>query len=188
MLLQTRFLHVLIASGVALALATPAVAGNVYSWMTEDGTYAYADSLKGVPKAYRAKAKTSQMGKLKHYARYTPSDRAAKGSYNDRLAGNLDRLRGNSASTAAARSATQVPTIQILTDSKGGGIDVPLTGQGALEIEKVRTRLKGDMSTRHYTIVRQGGEVIAVYKGADNSRRIVEVDPREILEYRASDL
>ena len=116
------------------------------------------------------------MGKLKHYARYTPSDRTAKGDYNDRLAGHLDRYRAEAPAQAAVATTGQVPTVQIRTSRTGGGIDVPLTGQGAVEIEKVRTKLKGDMSTRSYTIVRQGGEVIAVYKGSDNSRTMVEID------------
>lgn len=185
---KTRCLHVLLATGLALAWATPAAAGTVYSWTSEDGTYSYADSLKGVPKAYRARATSKEIGNLKHYARYTRSDRTAKGEYNDRLAGNLGRLRSRATALASAATPGPVPRIQIRTNNNGGGIDLPLMGEGAVEIEEVRTKLKGDMSTRHYTIVRQGGEVVAVYKGADNSRSIVEVDRHELFDDRASDL
>ena len=185
MLLRNRFVHLVLTTGLALAFATPVAAGTVYSWLTEDGTYAYADSLKGVPKAYRATAKSAQMGQLKSYARYTPSDRAAKGSYSDRLAGNLERLRGNAeASSLVVAASHQAPSMHIRTGRSGDAIEVPLTGEGAVEIEKVRTQLKGEIATRHYTIARQGGVVIAVYKGESNSRPIVEVDPSELFDVR----
>ena len=75
-----------------------------------------------------------------------------------------------------------------LRAARGGqGIDVPLTGEGIVQVEKVRTKLANDIATRHMTIIRQGGEVIAVLKGQDNSRRIVEVDPSELLDFRAID-
>lgn len=190
MLLQTRFatrlLEVTVVSMLALALTTPAVAGSVYSWMTSDGTYAYADSLKGVPKAYRAEAKRAQMQQLKNYSRFTPSDRVAKGDYTDRLGDHLDRYR-TSVMTVATSVNAQVPTLHVRTSRNGTGIDVPLTGEGAVVVEKVRTQLQGDATTRSYTIVRQGTEIIAAFKGQDRSRQVVEVHASDLLDYRAAD-
>ena len=190
MLLQTRFatrlLGVSVVSLLTLALAAPAVAGTVYSWMTSDGTYAYADSLKGVPKAYRAEAKRAQMQKLQNYSRFTPSDRVARGDYADRLGDHLDRYR-TPVRTVATSTSTQVPTVHVRTSRNGNGIDDPLPGEGAVVIERVRTQLKGDATTRSYTIVRQGAEVIAAFKGQDSSRRVVEVHASDLLDYRAAD-
>ena len=62
------------AAGLALAaglvLAAPAAFGDVYTWRTEDGGYAYTDDLDQVPPRYALDAKVVKTGKLENYERY----------------------------------------------------------------------------------------------------------------------
>jgi len=190
--MATRFILVraiALASLVAM-LAAPAGAGTVYSWITEDGTHAFADSLKRVPARYRDEVKTRQVGRLASYERYTPSNLRVQGSHTSRLASNLERVRSVNAEldrVEPTRTASAAPSILLRTDNRGNGINLPLAGAGPVVIEKVRTKLDGDVTTRSMTIVRQGDEVVAIFKGEGNSRRPVEVRASELLDYRAVD-
>ena len=61
----------LLGAILVAGLAGPAFAGNVYSWVTDDGTYAFTDDSKRIPAKHRAEAKKRSMGKLTRYERFT---------------------------------------------------------------------------------------------------------------------
>jgi hypothetical protein len=191
-------MRVLLSAGLVLAISSPAAAGAVYSWVTEDGVYAYADSTKRIPKRYRGEAKTRSLGKLVNYERWTPSDRTAEGSYTDRLSGNLERLSKLNAKPAKARRHARVhgkrhrhhgAAVPMMTIRAGGGrygrggvdIQIPMYGDDGepVEVESVRarddvgdgTRHLSSIATRHLTLVKRGDKVLLVLKGekADSS-------------------
>jgi hypothetical protein len=82
--------------------AVPATAGELYRWVTTDGTVAYADDARRVPEAFRSRAVRAPVGSLGGYARFTPTDEAAQSRYQDRLAERLERLRAVNATGGAA--------------------------------------------------------------------------------------
>ncbi|MCA9511229.1 MAG: DUF4124 domain-containing protein [Myxococcota bacterium] len=194
---RNRLVRALLGAPLLAALAAPAFAGTVYSWVTEDGTYAFADTLKRVPNRYRDQVTTRQLGRLTSYERWTPSNLRVKGDHTDRLASNLERLREVNAEldrTArgpkrvhARGGAANAPSLLVRTHRNGSGLNLPLTGDAPVVLESVRTKLDGEDATRGVTLVRQGGEVIAVFKGHNNSRSVVEVDVDDLLDDRAID-
>ena len=176
--------------GVALVLGTAgsAFAGNVYSWVTEDGTYAFTDDPKRIPAMNREEAAARPMGDLKRYARYTV-DRTDK-SYTDRLWQRQTELRD--------RAEAELPAVAAAPAGAGGGAgfnySVPFIaggspgghraaqmqlGLGALgangsdepiTVERVRMRPNVGQATRHWVFVKQGDRVIAVIKGEIRDR------------------
>jgi hypothetical protein len=93
-------------AGLMMMAATPAAAGQLYRWTTSDGTVAYSDDAKRVPKAYRASAARTTVGELGSYARFTPSDDGAQARYAERLEGRLARLRAFNATEAPVATPT----------------------------------------------------------------------------------
>ena len=161
-------------------LAGPAFAGNVYSWVTEDGTYAFTDDSKRIPAKHRAEARKRPMGKLTRYERFTPVSSAFTKSHAEKLRERQMELRKmtatalKSAVVGAARSqAVGLDySIPVSGGSGGGGasIEVPI-GNGALPdfepttIENIRVKPQNSLATRHWTVVKKGDRLVTVIKG-----------------------
>lgn len=183
----TRVGRLLMGVSLFAGLAGPAFAGNVYSWVTEDGTYAFTDDPKRIPAKHRAEAEARPMGDLKRYARYSV-DRTGK-TYTDRLWQRQTELRERAVAEAPAVSAAPTTgTGSGLTFSMpfyGGGssggqrASQMQLGMGALgaadgdepiTVESIRMRPTAGEATRHWTFVKQGDRVIAVIKGEIRDR------------------
>ena len=80
-----RFGKVLLGSLLIAGLAGPAFAGDVWSWRTEDGAYAFTDDSKRIPAKHKAEAKRKSMGKLTRYGRYTEVSADVEKPYADRI-------------------------------------------------------------------------------------------------------
>ncbi len=164
---------VAIATALGMVLA-PAAHAEIYAWRTEDGGYAYTDDRENVPARYALQVQVIQAGKLSDYERFTPQDDLATSHYAARLAERLSYLRavnGHPMHAAAPQvAAAVVPaqrTISLSTgDDRAPEIQVPIgPGSGPIVIEPVNAKRSGDVRTRRVTVVRQGGETIAVIKG-----------------------
>ena len=68
--ISTRIGRIVVGACLLIGLVGPAFAGNVYSWVTDDGTYAFTDDPKRIPAKHKAEAKARPMGDLKRYGRY----------------------------------------------------------------------------------------------------------------------
>jgi hypothetical protein len=167
----------------------PASAGIIYSWQTEDGTFAFSDDPQAIPVRYRDQAQTRASADLRNYERYTESVSGSGDRYAEELAARLERLRatnaesapeGPSRATAAGASATG-PRISLRTGNESAPtIDVTTdAGAGPLVVETIFTRPEGKMVTRKSLIVRQGGKTIAVVRP-----RSVETNTFEIADER----
>ena len=149
-----------------LLLGSPAVAGEVYSWQTEDGEVAYTDDPKKVPTRYRAQVSTRASEGLDEYERFTPADAKETSRYADQLAARLDRLRKLNGEQRAVSSKSDgahgVASIRVR------GMDLHLQSGDANEpiiIEQLRVRGAGQMATRHDAVVRQGNRILAIVRG-----------------------
>ena len=183
----TRIGRFLLGAILFAGVAGPAVAGNVYSWVTEDGTYAFTDDPKRIPAKHRDGATARPMGDLKRYERYTV-DRTGK-SYTDRLWQRQTDLRDRSATEAPAVSAAPATGVgsglNFALPTTGGGspgghrgaqMQLPLGGLAAagsnepITVESVRMQPTAGQATRHWTIVKQGDRVLSVIKGENRDR------------------
>jgi hypothetical protein len=167
--------RIALVAGVVLGLATPVIAGTVYSWKTEDGTISYADEKKKVPKMYRDSAKRHATGKLDGYDQFTESDKAVDGSYEDRLNARLESLRGAASAAATQPGQAVAPGSAPIYISTGGSrygrdaVSVPVGRATAgsdepIVIEEKRFRPADSNASRHVTVVKQGDRVISVSK------------------------
>jgi hypothetical protein len=158
-----------VAAGT-LIVAAPALAGEVYSWRTEDGGYAFTDDEKAIPPRYRDRVETRTIEGLGDYHRLTAPPAGATDDYSRRLADRLDHLRSLNRSLDAAyaprRAETGVESLAVQTGKFNIGVPLDGDGDGPVVIEKVRFRHKGEMATRHNLVVRKGDEVLAVIKGS----------------------
>ena len=165
----------------------PASAGTIYSWRTEDGTYAFSDDPEAIPTRYRDQVRTRATAGLRDYERYTEPVPGSGAQYAEELAARLERLRatnaalapaGPSTATAAGASAAgprislrtgnaSAPTIDLTTDADAG----------PLVVETIFTRPEGKMITRKSLIVRQGGKTIAIVRP-----RSIETNTFEIVD------
>ena len=107
-------------AGIAAAVlmfGLPALAGEVYSWRTEDGGYAFTDDPKAVPPRYRDRAQARTTAGLSDYERLTAPEAGSTDAYAQRLADRLDHLRAlnqNLDQAEAWAAAASAPT--------GGGL------------------------------------------------------------------
>jgi hypothetical protein len=156
-------------ASVTLIFALPALAGEIYSWRTEDGGYAFTDDEKAIPPRYRDQVETRATEGLGDYPRLTPTDTGASDAYSRRLAERLEHLRSLNRDLDAVHAARPAePGVDSLAVQTGHfNIGVPLEDEGdePLVIEKVRFRHKRELATRHNTVIRRGDEVLAVIKG-----------------------
>lgn len=183
----TRIGRILMGAILFAGVAGPAFAGNVYSWVTEDGTYAFTDDPKRIPAKHRDGAETRPMGDLKRYDRYTV-DRTGK-SYTDRLRQRQTDLRDRAALEAPAVSAGPATgagsRINLAIPTTGGGSPgghrgaQMQIGTGSLAdpasdepitVESVRMQPTEGQASRHWTIVKQGDRVLTVIKGENRDR------------------
>ena len=189
----------LVSGLVCLGMAGSASAGTVYSWQTDDGTFAYTDDRKRIPERYRNQAKSRSMKQLSNYKRFTASSVRTEGDYAGRLNDRLDHLRdGGAIAMAAPGVASGVflvrgrdhhrPT-RIEVDRHGPHVRVPAGGSGGpVTVEEIRVRPdsvlgdNGSMATRHITVVRQDGRVISVTRPHHNQRGLDSPSERDLLE------
>lgn len=186
----TRIGRILVGTCLLIGLAGPAFAGNVYSWVTEDGTYSFTDDPKRIPAKHKAEAKARPMADLKRYGRYTV-DRTDK-TYTDRLRQRQSDLRaqavsaspqvvvsGQGAGSGAAAGITY--NLPVTGGRSGGGqrgvgLQLPLAGVGStgndepITVESIRVKPVEGEASRHITIVKQGDRVISVFKGENRDR------------------
>ena len=182
-----RFGSLLVGALLVASLAGPAFAGNVYSWVTEDGTFAYTDDSKRIPAKHRSEAKKRSMGKLTRYERYTEISSDQSEPYEDRLLARRDSLReitvaapqGAVAGAAAPQGMTTSYTVAVTGGSTRSGrngisLDVPLDSQADADeptvIESRRMKPSDSLATRHWTLIKKGDRVVSVIKGERRQR------------------
>lgn len=187
--MASRIGRALVGASLLIGLAGPAFAGNVYSWVTEDGTYAFTDDPKRIPAKHKAEAKARPMGDLKRYGRYTV-DRTDK-SYTERLRQRQADLREREGAApqivvsgqGAAPGAGVTYNMPFNVGRSGGGqrgagLQLPLAGAAGagatsdepITVESVRVKPVDGEASRHMTIVKQGDRVISVFKGENRDR------------------
>ncbi len=177
------------AAGIVLlaALATPAPAGTLYKWTTEDGSVAFTDDSKRVPDRYRSQVETIQTGGLDTYERFTPTDSAAVASQRARLEARLERLRESTAVTVAPapQAAAEGPaseTIVQVNDRTALRIPATPSDDGPIVVEEVRVRRKGSVRTIEDTVVRQGDKVLLIVRPDSRRGQGNYIDEDELFE------
>ena len=152
--------------GLGLVLATPAIAGEIYSWQTENGEVAFTDNPKKIPARYRSQVQTRSAEPIEDYAQFSRAESEATNRYAEQLAARVERLRRFNADRDAAEVApgalNGVATINV------AGIDLRLPGadvDAPIIVEKVRVLGDGQLASRHDSVVRQGGRTLAIVRG-----------------------
>jgi hypothetical protein len=152
-------------------LATPATAGTLYHWRTEEGTYAYTDNPKQIPARYRDQVEVRALGRLADYRRLTPQDSAASKSYAQRLSARLAELRQANAAPAPTGESPLASGPQTLALRTGSGsaplLELPVAGQAGSEplvVDTLFTRPAGKLVTRQSVVVRRGDQTLAVVR------------------------
>jgi len=164
-----------LVAGLGLA-ALPAQAEKMYSWMTEDGVYAYTDDAKKVPARYKDQVKRVNRKSLTNYERFTPNDSKATSRHAASVSDRLDKLRAmNAMAPQPTHSAAPQHASQF---SFGIGEESPrltFTGDAPdpVVIERLFTRPRGDTVSRRTTVVKQGDRTIAIVKGRRHHRNPV---------------
>ena len=159
-----------LVAALACLLAVPAVAGELYSWRTENGAYAFTDDEKSIPARYRDAAERRSTAALDDYERFTPEDSAAKQHYAEALEARLERLRalnaGRAVGPTVATSASGDKTVSLQVSGRDApSVDIT-AGENSepVIIETIRTRPEGKMVTRPSTVIRQGDRTLAIIK------------------------
>ena len=171
---RSRVTRVAISAALCLGLATPVMAGTVYSWRTEDGTLSFADDIKHVPSRYRPEVERKGMQELEGYERFTPAGKTAAGSYAERLGERLSAL--SKAYRPPVGYVRRVPVASLIVGATRRGDTaavVPLEQMGSDEpivIRQVRTKSGSSLSSQHRTIVEQGERVILVRENESSQR------------------
>lgn len=167
-------------------LAGPAFAGNVYSWVTEDGTYAFTDDAKRIPAKHRTEAQKRTMGKLTRYERYTEVSSETDKPYAERIRERQSELRGMSATApmgavVGAMQSQQTGIVYSIPANGGNGtgmgamVNVPVGGQGSSDagqttISDIRVQPDNSMATRHITVVARDGQPVTIIKAELNQQ------------------
>lgn len=172
-------------------LTGPAFAGNVYSWVTEDGTYAFTDDSKRIPAKHRAEARKRTMGKLTRYERFTEVSSESKAPYAERIRARRLELREMAASAlqGAAVGAVQSQSSGLVYTIPGGGGNGRRGGSRGVSmlfsvgdqasadselttIESIRVKPSHSLASRHWTIVKRGDRIVTVIKGEPRQRSL----------------
>jgi len=161
------------ATALAFALGASASAGTLYSWKTEDGTFAYTNEKKRIPAKYKGEAQKSQMKSMKSYSRFTPGPKIDDTAYGDRIVQRLEVLHAASSEAAASAAGpfvgSQAYVKLELGDESGNAIEIPIDmadgDAGPIVVEHVRVRPEaGHLTSRHFRVVKQGDRILAVIK------------------------
>jgi hypothetical protein len=128
-----------------LALGASASADEIYSWQTEDGTYAFTDDPQAIPARYRGQIKTRQATGLENYERHTSQVPGTNERYAAELERRLEYLRKLNAEPEPSRRARGA--------NDPGVISVRLGGEDSPSVQVV---------TRESTIVSQDGRTLLV--------------------------
>ncbi len=173
----------LLGAVLLAGLAGPAFAGNVYSWVTDDGTYAFTDDSKRIPAKHRAEARRRTMGKLTRYERYTEVASESRKPYADRIRERQLELREMVATApigaVVGAIPSSVPGIVYSIPATGGNgrrgnsgasIQVPVGGTASADsrpttIESIRVKPGQSLATRHWTVIKKGDRLVTVIKG-----------------------
>jgi hypothetical protein len=150
-----------------LALGASASADEIYSWQTEDGTYAFTDDPQAIPARYRGQIKTRQATGLENYERHTSQVPGTNERYAAELERRLEYLRKLNAEPEPSRRARGANDPGVISVRLGGedspSVQVaPDASKGPLVIESRFTKPSGSMVTRESTIVSQDGRTLLV--------------------------
>ena len=152
----------LIAVAIALLLSSPAFAGVVYSWTTDEGTLSFTDEKDKVPAHYQAGVKTQSLKALRSYPRLTIENRTAA-----------------IAPSAPAQEQGEVrlvqpernPGLSVLVGGTRFGANATVVPVGRSEegeaptiIETRRVKARNSMATRHETVISQGGRILSIQR------------------------
>jgi len=151
--------------GFGLAVATPAVSGEIYSWETVDGNVAFTDNPKNIPSRYRDQVRVRKSEGIQGYARFTAEDSAETGRYSDQLAKRIEYLRASNSGRDVAPEYPENVGVASVTVS---GVDLRLPAadtSAPIIIEELRVISAGQIATRHDTLVSQGGTPLAIVRG-----------------------
>lgn len=176
-----RFGKILLGSLLIAGLAGPAFAGNVWSWRTDDGSYAFTDDSKRIPAKHRAEARRRSMGKLTRYERYTEINADVDKPYTERLRERRETLREMSegAHYGAVIGAVRPDAagLAFAVPASGGRgragagtsvilpIDQTSSDGPATTIESIRVKPRNSLASRHWTVVKKGDRIVTVIKG-----------------------
>jgi len=156
-------------AAIAVCFGLPAFAGEIYSWRTDDGGYAYTDDAKAIPPRYRERAQSRPTEGIESYRRLTAPAPGTMDDYSLRLAKRLEHLRAlnHDLDRANARPEyeNQVAGIEVNTGSLNVGVPIAESSDEPVVIEKIRYRHRDEMATRHNVVVKQGDRILTVIKG-----------------------
>jgi hypothetical protein len=173
--------------GLALLLASYSRAGEIYSWTAADGNVAFTDNPKNIPARYRDQVRVRKSGGIEDYARFTSEDSAATGRYSDQLAKRVEYLRWVNDGREPVPAVSENVGVASVTIS---GVDLRLPAadtSAPIIVEKLRVKSSDQISTRHDTLVSQGGTPLAIVRG--NQRGEVDgsvniLDEKDLEFYR----
>ncbi len=180
----------LLGAVLVVGLAGPAFAGNVFSWVTEDGTHAFTDDSKRIPAKHRAEAKKRSMGKLTRYERFTEVSSESTKSHAEKIRERQMELRGMTATAPLGAVAGAVGSrvagsgsshpLTVGSGRRGTLITVPLgdtasANPGVTTIESIRVQPVDSLASRHWTVVKEGDRVVTVIKGELRQRPLESV-------------
>jgi len=171
--------------GLALLLAGSSRAGEIYSWETADGNVSFTDNPKNIPARYRDQVQVRRPQAIEDYARFTSEDSAETERYSDQLAKRIEYLRWLNSDRTAARAATNSIGVASVTVS---GVDLRLPAadtSAPIIVEKLRVKSADQITTRHDTLVSQGGTPLAIVRGDQRGEvgGAVDILDEEELEY-----
>lgn len=187
-------LHSLAGFALTLALVLLGTGGGalaadrIYSWETEEGTFAFTDDPKQIPARYRAVATSRGREDLGRYDLTSVSDAASAVPHADRLARRLAYLR--SANGAIAMAAPGIPgeasseaAFLVRTSGSSRGVSTqvgfavsegpPGASSEPIVTDNVRVMPADSDATRHITVVRQGDKILSVVKPQQNQTSVV---------------
>lgn len=192
-----RFGRLLVAVSVMVAFAGPAVAGNVYSWVTEDGVHAFTDDSKRIPEKHRGEARQRYVGNVATYERYTPIQRREAKAYGERVMARREALRsakapaaegsvvGGAVAGAGGVSLDYTAAVTGGTTRSGrNGVSARIPLAGGVDddeptvIESRRMEPTDSLATRHWTFVRKGDRIISIIKGERRQRPLKAISEK----------
>ena len=153
------------ALGLSLVLASYSSAGEIYSWTTVDGNVAFTDNPKNIPARYRDQMRVRKSQGIEDYAKFTAEDSAETGRYSDQLAKRIEYLRWSNSDRGVAPAVAENIGVAAVTVS---GVDLRLPAadtSAPIIIEKLRVQSADQITTRHDTLVSQGGTPLAIVRG-----------------------